>query len=110
MTAQELFDELFVELYEAKEAHYADYSNGVDVKLMRPYPESEGGLITEGYAELAHALTFRGLMLAKGTTIRIVFVSNMGDFGCTAKLDKKFGYEFRIMPDDTNLLNCRRTR
>ncbi len=98
MKAQELFDVLYGELCDAKDAFYA---------RRAPYPGP-----SEGYAELlADVQAWRGgATVPKGTTIRIVFVSNMGDFGCTTDLARtELGYDWRMPPDDALLANCRRT-
>lgn len=109
-SAQELFNELYAELCDAKDAHYEDYGKGGPTDKMRPYPGQEGGLVTEGYFELARGLSDIRPSIPAGTTLRVVFVSNMGDFGVTANLTKKFGYDFRLNPNDSLMLNCRRAR
>lgn len=97
MTEQELYDFLFDRLCDSKDAHYEAAARGdYSVKFYQP----------EAYAELTKDI---GPRLKAGTTVRIVFVSNMGDFGCTGDL-RKCNYDFRVSPGDGVLTNCRLER
>ena len=107
MTEQELFDHLFKQINDAKEAHYNWFSESLVTEGKRDWKNAPPYHVDiEGYGELTEDV--RGYK--KGQTLRVVHASCMGDLGCTPDLEAKTGYKIRLMPGEGHLTNCRLTR
>lgn len=117
MTEQELYDLLWKKICDSKDAHYAAVSSYGGNRI----PDKDWGTKIphvyhpEAYAEMARdlvgpLLSGKEVDLKAGTTVRIVMVSRLGDFGITTDLKAVNGYIVRVHPEDHYLTNCRLTR
>lgn len=124
MTDRELYEYLMTKLDEAKDAHL-DYVFAPE-RRNRSLTQEEWAKVPrfyqpEAYAELGYDLTkmdfdetgrklIRETVVPKGTTVRVVMASRLGDLGITQDLRATHGYEMRVKPGNGFLVNCRLTR
>jgi hypothetical protein len=125
MTDQELYDYVFNGICDYKDKHYADmseyFSKSKDAtedekkelwKKVHPYH-----FPYEAYVELAKDVvrviydshckdTGKRKVFVKGTKMRVVLASNMGDLCLTRDLKALRGYELRIEPGHGEMINC----
>lgn len=64
-----------------------------------------GDTVWGSHGPLTHTVA-----LTAGTTVKIVMVSRLGDFGITSYLDRDTGYALRVRPDDARFTNWRVTK